>query len=210
MAGKLQNEDHKTEAELVTAGGTKAQLLNDTKIYVTANSINKTLDDAIADGDIGNGLSFLNVAIIEDVQASGVNGGSSTSTVQTRVLNTLTQTSSWASLGSNQITITPTGTQSFLIKFFVPSFRSDDHIAHLYDATGASILKYGQSAFDSSGSSATNALCVGSHVVTLSAANIYEIRDQVTTPKATNGLGDGHSFAGVTNTFTRVEIYELG
>lgn len=54
-AGYLQNEDFKTEAELISAGGTKAQLLNDTKIYVTADSINKTLDDAITDGDIGGG-----------------------------------------------------------------------------------------------------------------------------------------------------------
>lgn len=53
--GLLQNEDFKTEAELVTAGGTKAQLLNDTKVYITSGSINKTLDDAITDGDIGGG-----------------------------------------------------------------------------------------------------------------------------------------------------------
>ena len=55
MGGRLQNEDFKTEAELISAGGAKAQLLNDTKIYVTGNSINKTLDDAIVDGDIGGG-----------------------------------------------------------------------------------------------------------------------------------------------------------
>lgn len=51
----LQNEDFKTEAQITGAGGTASQLLNDTKIYVTANAINKTLDDAIIDGDIGGG-----------------------------------------------------------------------------------------------------------------------------------------------------------
>lgn len=55
MAGKLQKEDFKTEAEIIAAGGAKSQLLNDTQIYVTANSVNKTLDDAIIDGDIGSG-----------------------------------------------------------------------------------------------------------------------------------------------------------
>ena len=50
-AGKLQDADFKSEAELVGAGATAASLLNDTKIYVT--SVAKTLDDAIADGDIG-------------------------------------------------------------------------------------------------------------------------------------------------------------
>jgi hypothetical protein len=52
MAGKLQNEDFKTEVELTGAGGSKDQLLNDTKIYITGNSINKTLDDAVIDGDM--------------------------------------------------------------------------------------------------------------------------------------------------------------
>jgi len=57
MAGRLQNEDHKTKAEIIAAGGTAAQLLNDTKVYVTANSINDTLDQAIISGQIGSGGS---------------------------------------------------------------------------------------------------------------------------------------------------------
>ena len=55
MAGKLQNEDHKSLAELTGAGGSAAQLLNDSKIYVTAGGINKQLSQAITDGDIGGG-----------------------------------------------------------------------------------------------------------------------------------------------------------
>jgi hypothetical protein len=53
--GRLQNEDFKSSAELVSAGGTAAQLLNDTKIYVTGNSINDTLFNAIQAGSIGGG-----------------------------------------------------------------------------------------------------------------------------------------------------------
>jgi hypothetical protein len=51
--GLLQNEDFKTESELITAGGSKSQLLNDTKVYVTADGINETLDDAISLGLLG-------------------------------------------------------------------------------------------------------------------------------------------------------------
>lgn len=58
--GKLQGADHKTEAELISGGGTAADLLPDTKIYVSALSINKTLDDAITDGDIGSGSGGIN------------------------------------------------------------------------------------------------------------------------------------------------------
>lgn len=55
MAGKIQKQDVKTEAELVAAGATKADLINDTQIYVSASGINKSLDDAIIDGDLSGG-----------------------------------------------------------------------------------------------------------------------------------------------------------
>lgn len=76
MAGKLQNEDFKTESELTSAGGSASQLLNDTKIWVTGNSINKTLDDAIVDGDIGGGsggggsLDIFKQQNLEDLDAT--------------------------------------------------------------------------------------------------------------------------------------------
>lgn len=50
MAGKIQNEDIKTSAELATAGGTDAQLPNDTKLYLSAKT--KTLAAALSDGTI--------------------------------------------------------------------------------------------------------------------------------------------------------------
>lgn len=50
---RLTNNNFKTEAEVIADGGLVSDLLNDTKIYVTANAINKTLDDAIIDGDLG-------------------------------------------------------------------------------------------------------------------------------------------------------------
>lgn len=49
--GKIQNEDVKSVAEVVAAGGTAAQTINDTKIYVTANGLNKQLSAAITAGD---------------------------------------------------------------------------------------------------------------------------------------------------------------
>ena len=55
MAGKIQNEDIKSAADLVAAGGTAAQLPNDTKVYMTANGINDTLYNAVVAGKIGSG-----------------------------------------------------------------------------------------------------------------------------------------------------------
>ena len=50
---RIQNEDLKSVAQLISGGGTAAQLPNDDKVYVTANGINKTLKQAIVDEDIG-------------------------------------------------------------------------------------------------------------------------------------------------------------
>ncbi len=57
---KLQNEDFKSESDLTGSGGSVSQLLNDTKIYVTAGAINKKLSSAIEDGDIGGGGGGIN------------------------------------------------------------------------------------------------------------------------------------------------------
>lgn len=59
MAGKLQNADHKTLAELTGAGGVMAELLNDSKIYLTGSA--KQLSQAILDGDFsgGSGINYI-------------------------------------------------------------------------------------------------------------------------------------------------------
>lgn len=57
MAGfeRLQNEDFKSAATLVSDGGSASQLLNDVKVYLTALALNKTLYQAIVDGDLSGG-----------------------------------------------------------------------------------------------------------------------------------------------------------
>lgn len=81
--GKLQNEDFKTEAEITGAGGSASQLLNDTKIYVTALSLNKTLDDAITAGDFASGVTP------SQVRLTVGNGFGSTNTKIRRFTNTV-------------------------------------------------------------------------------------------------------------------------
>jgi len=54
LQGRLNNNDLMSEAELIAAGADKTKLPNDTKAYVSANSINKTLSDALTDGSVAN------------------------------------------------------------------------------------------------------------------------------------------------------------
>lgn len=57
---KIQRQDIKTEAELAGLGAPPSSLPGDDQIYVGANSINKTLRQAILDGDIGGGAGGIN------------------------------------------------------------------------------------------------------------------------------------------------------
>ena len=52
---KIQRQGIKTDTEIVTAGGSIANLPGDDQVYISANSINKTLKQAIEDDDIGGG-----------------------------------------------------------------------------------------------------------------------------------------------------------
>lgn len=63
MSGKIQNEDIKSSAEIISAGGTAAQLPNDSKIYVTANSYNKLLSAAITAGDLTKFVRTINAQV---------------------------------------------------------------------------------------------------------------------------------------------------
>ena len=52
-SGKIQGADVKTEAELIAAGASKAQMIKDSQIYVTANGINDKMSAAISNGLLG-------------------------------------------------------------------------------------------------------------------------------------------------------------
>jgi hypothetical protein len=55
---KIQNEDIKSVTELQSQGLTASNLPNDDKIFITANSLNKTLKQAIVDGNLSGGGSI--------------------------------------------------------------------------------------------------------------------------------------------------------
>jgi hypothetical protein len=60
---KIQRQDIKTETDLTNAGAPISSLPGDDQVYVAANSINKTLRQAIIDGDIGGGAGGINYII---------------------------------------------------------------------------------------------------------------------------------------------------
>ena len=78
---KIQGKGVKNSTEIVASGATIADLITDDQIYASGNSINKTLKQAIIDGDIG-GASAPSVfgtrlAPRPIVAASGISSASS-------------------------------------------------------------------------------------------------------------------------------------
>ena len=204
--GKLQNEDFKTEAELTGAGGAKSQLLNDTKIYVTANSINKTLDDAIIDGDIGGGGGSAEVCVLSDVKTIGTNGGSFTSGAwQTRDLNTISGGGTFCSLSANRFTL-QAGT--YLLVARAPAHQVNRHQCRLVEdpAGTATEVKTGSSQIAGSGVATGN----NSHLIhqfTIASATVYEIQHQAQTTSSIVGFGVQSGFSD--EVYTEVEIIKV-
>ena len=85
--GRLQDADFKTLTQITNAGGTAASLLNDSKIYVSANGINQTLNSAIGSGLIGGGAG-VNLVSNGTFEASGIAGWSTFQTTLTGQLPT--------------------------------------------------------------------------------------------------------------------------
>lgn len=202
---KLQNEDFKSEAQITGAGGTASQLLNDTKIYVTADGINKTLDDAIADGDIGGGGSSVLTTYIKDLKSAGTAGGGFTSgSWQTRDLNTQTADTSFATLSSNQIVLIA-GTYD--ITATAPGFRVNRHQAKLRNVTDSTDAIIGSSGGADDGANNMD-LSVIIGRVTIASTKTFEIQHQCGTTRATDGFGQAANL-GVSEVYTQIRIDKL-
>ncbi len=107
---KIQRQGIKTDTEIVTAGGAIANLPGDDQVYVSANSINKTLKNAILDGDIGAGSNVANVLAAKD---SEFDVGTFTWTTYADAAGT---TPVDATGGTANITIATTTTSSEVLK----------------------------------------------------------------------------------------------
>lgn len=91
-AGNLQNSDFATAAQITGAGGTIAQLLNDSKIYISSNGLNEQLTTALTNGDIATASNFFDTnfaiknAAVNSKQMKFSLGGATAATTTTFTL----------------------------------------------------------------------------------------------------------------------------
>ena len=124
---------------------------------------------------------------VRDQKTAGTDGGTSSTGVNTRVLNTVvTNTISGASLSTNQVTL-PAGTYD--VYGSAPAFDANAHRAYLYNITDTAIEIIGQSGTFTGTADTT---CNRAEVVgrfTIGAEEVFELRHSVGSGTATNGLG---------------------
>lgn len=120
-AGKIQDRDVKSLTELQAAGAGAAQLINDTKVYVSANGINKQLSAAVTDGDLGaggSGAAGMNLITNSDFERSVSTGYiTSGTTVSQTLYNVQTPYNKYYA----RITATASGGYYETVPLYVPT-----------------------------------------------------------------------------------------
>jgi hypothetical protein len=149
---------------------------------------------------------FASYAVIADQKASGTYSGTFTNLAwRTRDLNTeLFDPDGIVTISSNQFTL-QAGT--YLIKWHAPAYKVDAHRSALYDITGSAFIEYSMSSYANNSGNVQH-VASGSVLVTIAAANTYEIQHYCSTTSVTVGFGATAAGYGDAETYTMVEIYK--
>jgi hypothetical protein len=164
---------------------------------LTAASLNANFSFAAASNQI---------AIFNETQASGTQGGTSTSgslikrTLNTTIINTITG----CSIASSVITL-PAGT--FLIEANAPFGKSAFAKIVLRNTTASTNAIIGLSAYSGATIDASF-ICLLSGTVTTTASTNFELQYQVNTGLATQGLGFASGF-GYSEIYSTIQIEKI-
>ena len=148
------------------------------------------------------------MAIIADVKAYNVAGGSSSATTwQTRDLNTeLDDPENIVSITSNQFTL-QAGT--YLVEWSAPTYLAAQHTTRLQNITDSTTDVEGTSDY-SDASNGVSTRSVGAGILTLGSAKVFEVQHYTSAARATNGLGVYASVSGQNSVYTLVKIHKIG
>ncbi len=160
------------------------------KFYMFAESLGLTVT-----------LAQIQTAVFNETQANNVNGGTNTTgSYATRVLNTTQQSQSWASLFSNQITLSA-GT--YLIDAMAPAVSTDVHKARLQNITDSTTSLIGTSQ-NAISSGVTNQSFIKG-IITIASTKVFEVQHQFQTVTGSQGLGRATNF-GDNEVYTIISI----
>ena len=148
--------------------------------------------------------NFADIAIFNETQASGTNGGASIAATWTkRALNTTNINNiAGASIASSVITL-PAGT--YLVNASGPFYKANSARIRLQNTTDATTTILGTSEwFASTTEAAGRSFLVGQFTIT--ANKNFELQYYVQTAKATDGLGVCSAVASTSEVYSVIEI----
>ena len=166
--GKIQKQDIKTAAELVSAGATAADLPQDTQVYVSALGLNKTLSQAITDGDFAAG----NPVKVEYYTATAQSIASS-STTQVVVFNTMV-VDSHSAFNSSTGVFTAPYTKTYLITSTISFSANASGRRGIFLGKNGSYVQNGSIVPNAGGGAGTN--INSSFLVSLTSGDTIDIR----------------------------------
>ena len=160
-------------------------------------------------GDDNFDTAFVkSVAVIADVKAYNVNGGDFTAGAwRTRDLNTeLDDPEDIVSITSNQFTL-QAGT--YLVDWSALAFDVNRHFTRLQNITDSTTDAEGTSEYVGS-SDAVGSRSLGSRVIVLASAKVFEIQHYCEVTKTSNGFGVSSNVSGQNSVYTLVKIHKIG
>ena len=141
-----------------------------------------------------NSEVFSSSVVLKDAKPSGSNGGSSTGSVfVTRDLNTVELNEDLVNLDSNQFTLLA-GTYD--IDGLAYSFRSNGHVAMLYNVTDTTEVFRGTPAASLTGISDSQSASFIAGKFTITEPKVFELRHRVASSRSSDGLGVPNAFGG--------------
>tara|TARA_R100000479_G_scaffold42252_1_gene19141 strand:- start:4110 stop:4925 length:816 start_codon:yes stop_codon:yes gene_type:complete len=168
----------------------------------------KIADDAVTSAKLASGAAQapVSVAVLSHVTAYDTGGGDLTSgAYRTRPLNTEVDPDSIVTLSSNQFTLVA-GT--YTIDWTCDAYKVDHHWSQIYDITNSATLILGSASYAGSSENIGD-VSYGHHIFTITSTTTYELQQQSTTTKNTNGMGNRTNVSGNNSIHAYLKITKL-
>tara|TARA_A100001234_G_scaffold53227_3_gene45195 strand:- start:29690 stop:30505 length:816 start_codon:yes stop_codon:yes gene_type:complete len=168
----------------------------------------KIADDAVTSAKLASGVAQtpVSVAVLSHVTAYDTGGGGLTSgAYRTRPLNTEVDPDSIVTLSSNQFTL---AAGTYTIDWTCDAYKVDHHWSQIYDITNSATLILGSASYAGSTENIGD-VSYGHHIFTITSTTTYELQQQCTTTKNTNGMGNRTNVSGNNSVHAYLKISKL-
>lgn len=146
-------------------------------------------------------------ALLRDEKSSGTQGGTFTSGAwRTRDLNTEAVDAIGITLSSNQFTL-PAGTYRFSAS--APARIVNGHKIRLQNITDVSTVLFGEVAFTSAASDASNTRSRMEGQFTIAASKTFEIQHRCATTRGADGFGSADGAIGDIEVYASIELVKV-